>query len=103
MQNSKQNSEDYTLIRCIVTFIIISLTGFCAYLFPNIYDSYTLISGPSKAVITIVFPGLLGLKLIPENSLKKYFTILMIIVTTVMGMNAAIITLLQLTKLIQLN
>jgi len=88
--------------RIFATFIIVFGSALVAYVFPDIYASYTLISGPMRVLITIVFPGMLGLKLMDKEGMlpRKILTILFIVITSLLGLSAAAITVLELAGVI---
>jgi amino acid permease len=92
---NKLHLENHTIKRSLVTMALLWSAGVIAFFFPDIYASYTLITGTASIFISIVFPGLLGIKL-AETKGKAVLIWIIVLGSLGIGLTAATITFLRL-------
>jgi len=93
---NKEHWQNRVFSRAIITFLLIYSSAAIAYVFPDIYASYTLVTGTMSILISIIFPGLLGVKLKDQTRFRKMTIWVIIVLFLGIGITAAIITLLTL-------
>lgn len=81
----------------LLTFMLVGISAVVAMIFPNVYDSFTILGGYGTTIIGIIIPGLVYLKSVPSPKpvIKIIVTCVLMIIGTVMGFTAATFTLLK--------